>query len=275
VELLNLLRRSEMSTLAADLDAVTRVLSARESRTAQYEAQLQATLVDALRNVKAEQDLRRAALMKVEEDSARLRRVLEEEAHSILRAAVSRIHEAGKKKEDEVSVHLDAVVGKIHALRKSQEEDLSASVAMIVEETEAKLKALFSKIHAPLKRTERDAVPCQKTHDGTSLAQASTSIPAAQQSKQQARAFKRKAEEVEHGSVSTVAITGEQQGSPPPGYSATPRFSGSVSLKKTREEREQRNPPTPSKETTQDLGGASVSLITVPVKEVKRLGKAK
>jgi hypothetical protein len=47
-------------------------------------------------------------------------------------------------------------------------------------------------------------------------------------------------------------------------------------LEKTREEREQRNPP--SKEATRDQGeeasahleGASVSLITVPVKEVDK-----
>jgi hypothetical protein len=65
---------------------------------------------------------------------------------------VFKIHEAEKKQQGEASAHLGAVREKIQALRNKQEEDLSATVAMIVEETEAKLKESFSKIHAQLNR---------------------------------------------------------------------------------------------------------------------------
>jgi hypothetical protein len=145
-----LLRTSQMGNLNANFDAVTRVLSAREIRAAQAEAQLQAILFDAQRYVKAHEDLCFASLAEAEEDSARLRRVLEEEAPSILKSAVSKIHEVEKKQQGEASAHLDAVREKIQALRNKQEEDLSATVAMIVEETEAKLKKSFSKIQAQL-----------------------------------------------------------------------------------------------------------------------------
>jgi hypothetical protein len=158
-DLVNLLRTTH---LKSDFDAVTRVLSARESRAAQAEAQLQATLDHALRKVQALEDLRGAEA----EESARLSRTAEEEARSILEAAVCKIHEGGKKKkQDEVSVHLDAVLDEIHALRKRQGEDLSATMAVIVEETEAKLKASFPK----LKPAERDAVPSQEGPDDTAL----------------------------------------------------------------------------------------------------------
>jgi hypothetical protein len=220
--------------LKADFDAVARVLRARESRAAQAEAQLKATLADALRKVQAQEDLRgRASIAEAEEDSARQLRIAEDEARALIRSAVAKIHEAGEKKQDELSAHLDAVLDKLQALRRRQGEDLYASMAMIIEESEAKLKASFSKIHAPLKHAERDGVASQEMHADTVITvpsqemHAATEItgPCQEQGEQRvgemvndgARAaadgsggvtLKRKADAVENLGVSPVQISG-------------------------------------------------------------------
>jgi hypothetical protein len=240
--------------LKADFDAVARVLRARESRAAQAEAQLKATLADALRKVQAQEDLRgRASIAEAEEDSARQLRIAEDEARALIRSAVAKIHEAGEKKQDELSAHLDAVLDKLQALRRRQGEDLYASMAMIIEETEAKLKASFSKIHAPLKHAERDGVASQEMHADTVITvpsqemHAATEItgPCQEQGEQRvgemvndgARAaadgsggvtLKRKADAVENLGVSPVQISGALEERMvadtliPPGFSFSP-----------------------------------------------------